>query len=453
LAVAGSTNWWAVRWLRGQLPELIASGAISSENARAIERHYGSADSRSNFGFVLLAIVGSALVGAGVILLIAHNWDELSRATRSAIAFLPLIIAQALGLFVLMRRNDSQAWRESVAILDVAAVATAISLISQTYQIQGTFADFMFVWLVLSIPIVYLFQTTFGAVVYIIGTIVWLVSEVSWRFPKPEQLRFWPLLLLVAPFYYMQVRRGRTSRQTFTLSIVLVIAAIFGINAVAEATRASLGSVAFAGLFAGIYICGITFFQETDSEALSFLGVIGGLGVAITTVILSIQDIWHKTQLFSWQTTLTGVNRSISISILLFFPSAAILLAGWIFARRRRVGFSISAVALPVFAGAAWLIANAGPTTVHSEDTRYSLAAALLFDVYGLVLGVELLARGIRSRSIARANFGLAVIAALAIARFFDSDFTFLTRGFGFVSVGIGFLVANLILFKKKVTT
>src|SRR5439155_7899607 len=139
------------------------------------------------------------------------------------------------------------------------------------------------------------------------------------------------------------VRRGRMGRQTFILSIVLLIAAIFGINAVAEATRASLGSVAFAGLFAGIYICGITFFQETDSEALSFLGVIGGLGVAITTVILSIQDMWHKTQLFSWQTTLTGVNRSIAISILLFFPSAAILLAGWIFARRRRV-CSISAV-------------------------------------------------------------------------------------------------------------
>jgi hypothetical protein len=56
-AVAGSTNRRAVRWLRGQLPELVAAGAISSENARAIERHYESVKGRTNFGFVILVKV------------------------------------------------------------------------------------------------------------------------------------------------------------------------------------------------------------------------------------------------------------------------------------------------------------------------------------------------------------------------------------------------------------
>ena len=47
----------------------------------------------------------------------------------------------------------------------------------------------------------------------------------------------------------------------------------------------------------------------------------------------------------------------------------------------------------------------------------------------------------------------LLVIAALAIARFFDSDLGFVTRGLGFIVVGAGFLVANVIFFKKRVTT
>ena len=98
----GSINRRAVRWLRGQLPELVAAGVISSENAGAIERHYASVDTRSNFGFVILATVGAALVGAGIILLIAHNWDDLSRATRTVIAFIPLVIAHALIVFVLL---------------------------------------------------------------------------------------------------------------------------------------------------------------------------------------------------------------------------------------------------------------------------------------------------------------------------------------------------------------
>ncbi|HET9857921.1 MAG TPA: hypothetical protein VFP99_08805, partial [Chthoniobacterales bacterium] len=62
--MAGSINRRAVQWLRGQLPELVAAGAISSENARAIEHHYESVKARTNFGFVILATVGAALVGA-----------------------------------------------------------------------------------------------------------------------------------------------------------------------------------------------------------------------------------------------------------------------------------------------------------------------------------------------------------------------------------------------------
>src|SRR5215510_15196303 len=149
--MAGVRNRGAIRWLRSQLPELTASGVISSDTARAIDRHYQQDQPRSNFALVVLAALGSALVAAGIILLIAHNWDELSRALRTAIAFLPLLIAQALIVFTLIRRNESRPWREVAAIFDVAAVATAISLISQTYQLQGSLADFLRVWLLLSI--------------------------------------------------------------------------------------------------------------------------------------------------------------------------------------------------------------------------------------------------------------------------------------------------------------
>ncbi len=105
-------------------------------------RDSGREDSR-RLAFLLLAIVGSALIGAGIILLIAHNWDELSRPVRSAIAFLPLLASHALSVFVLRRRDGSQPWRESAAIFNVAAIGAAISLVSQTYQIHGDFARFV----------------------------------------------------------------------------------------------------------------------------------------------------------------------------------------------------------------------------------------------------------------------------------------------------------------------
>jgi hypothetical protein len=73
-----------------------------------------------------------------------------------------------------------------------------------------------------------------------------------------------------------------------------------------------------------------------------------------------------------------------------------------------------------------------------------------LIKCYALWLGIDILMRGIRSNSIARANFGLLLIAVLAISRFFDTDLSFVTRGIGFIVVGAGFLVANILLFKKR---
>ena len=65
-------------------------------------------------------------------------------------------------------------------------------------------------------------------------------------------------------------------------------------------------------------------------------------------------------------------------------------------------------------------------------------------------LGVELIARGMKAQSVARTNFGLGVIAALAVARFFDSDLSFVTRAIGFIVIGLGFLLTNFLLFKKR---
>src|SRR5947207_2838515 len=105
-----------------ELPELVTSGVLTPEAADALRQHYSSQPSGEprRIGFILSAILGSLLVGAGIILLVAHNWDFLSRPIRCAIAFTPLNLSQALALFVLIRRNGSAAWRETAAILNVA---------------------------------------------------------------------------------------------------------------------------------------------------------------------------------------------------------------------------------------------------------------------------------------------------------------------------------------------
>jgi len=445
--MAGVTNRRAIRWLRSQLPELVASGVISSESARAIERHYEQHQPRSNFAFVILAVLGSALVGAGIILLIAHNWDELSRATRTAIAFLPLLIAQALVVFTLMRRNESRPWREAAAIFDVAAVATAISLISQTYQVQGTFADFMRTWLLLSIPIVYLLRTTLGAILYVIGSVLWLFARWGIFSSEGNPTLFWLLLMLVIPYVVFRFRRDRDSRETATLVIIVALAALFGVGATADFAEANVGAIAYAGLATAIYLCGINVFPQPAGR-LHPLAVLGGIAIGIVAIVLSFEWNWHMTRHVASLPRSSAANVAVAVELL--FPIAAVCLAGFD-VLRRRAEFSLSAALLPIVAAVAWAIANLCELPGDRwQSTRCSFAAATVMNCYALLLGIDILARGIRTNSIARANFGLLLIATLAICRFFDSDLSFMIRGIGFIVVGLGFLVANVLLFKRR---
>lgn len=445
----GSINRRAVRWLHGQLPELVAAGAISSENAGAIERHYGSVEARTNFGFVILATVGAAMVGAGIVLLIAHNWDDFTRPARTVIAFIPLLVALGLVGFVLMERNESRPWREAVAIFDFAAVATSISLISQTYQIQGSFADFMRVWLLLCLPVFYLLRASVGAGVYGLGTIVWLFSREFGSFVRtPNPMFFWFLFLLAIPYCLFRFFENSASRETAALAIVMTIALVFGMGFTAEFAKSDLGGIAFAGLLTLIYLCGTKFFPRTG-ERLHTVALLGGIGIGVTAIVLSFESSWHMSREFFWGPRALGGNVCLALEFL--FPIGAVCLAAF-GVLRRNFQFSVAAAVFPIVTAIIWGVANScGPATAESSHrTDCSFAAAALMNAYALWLGIDFLTRGIRSNSIARANFGLVLIAALAISRFFDSELSFITRGLGFIVVGAGFLVANVILFKKR---
>jgi uncharacterized membrane protein len=445
--VAGVRNRRAIRWLRSQLPELVASGVISSENARAIDGYYEHDQPRVNFAFVVLAALGSALVAAGIILLIAHNWDGLSRATRTGVAFLPLLIAQALVVFTLMRRNESRPWREAAAIFDVAAVATAISLISQTYQVQGTFADFMRTWLLLSIVIVYLLRTSLGAIAYVIGCVLWLFARWGTASSAGNPMLFWFLLTLVIPYVAIRFRSDCDSRETTTLVITVALAAMFGVGATADFAHANIGAIAYAGLATAIYLCGIKFFPQPAGR-LHLLALLGGIATGVVTIVLSFESNWHMTYRVASVPRTSAANLAVVVELL--FPIAAVCLASFDLLRRR-AEFSLSAALFPIVTAIAWAITHLCEfPNDRWRSTRCSFAAGTVMNCYALLLGIDILARGIRTNSIARANFGLLLIAALAICRFFDNDLSFVARGVGFIIVGVGFLVANLALFKRR---
>jgi hypothetical protein len=86
----------------------------------------------------------------------------------------------------------------------------------------------------------------------------------------------------------------------------------------------------------------------------------------------------------------------------------------------------------------------------------YALALAGLpdlgwlgFNAWLLAVGAATLNDGFRRMELGTANRGLLAVGALLIARFFDTDFSFLLRGLAFVALGAGCFVVNVWLMRR----
>src|SRR2546423_1763784 len=433
-----------IRWLLAELPELVTSAVLSEETADALRQHYSSQppDAPRRIGFILSAILGSLLVGAGVVLLVAHNWDFLSRPVRCAIAFAPLVLSQALAVFVLLRRRGSAPWRECAAIFNVAAIGTAIALVGQTYQIQGDFARFILGWMLLALPVVYLFQTSVGLSAYFVGVTVWVFSSKHGDFfgAHPNDLWGWMLLFLGLPAFLTLLRQNRKGYGTLLATTALAIAAAFSLGQTDEIGAQSFWRCSFAAYWTLVYLVGAVSFADWRPTRFHPFVAIGWIGILSLAVFLSFQDQWRNRQ---WQNAVDFVPRHypdlLAAGIQFGWIAAALLFVGYALWKKRESNLAPAAL-MPIVV-IAWLIA---------KQTGDGLVPFLCLNFFVLALGVYTLLRGIRSGRVFEANLGMVVIAVLATARFFDSDLEFVVRGIAFIAIGLGFLVTNLVVFKRK---
>src|SRR6188768_1764553 len=145
------------RALLKALPQLVQEGLITAEQGERIRARY-AADPEQSSGRMLLvfAILGSLLVGLGIILIIAHNWDDLPRIARTVLAFIPVLIGQGLVWYTLQRKPDVASWREGSALLLACGLCACVALLSQIYHVSGDLEGYLLTCSLLILPLLYL---------------------------------------------------------------------------------------------------------------------------------------------------------------------------------------------------------------------------------------------------------------------------------------------------------
>ena len=65
-------------------------------------------------------------------------------------------------------------------------------------------------------------------------------------------------------------------------------------------------------------------------------------------------------------------------------------------------------------------------------------------------LGILTILKGANQNHLGILNYGLLIITALVVCRFFDTNISFVIRGLLFVGVGVGFFMTNYWMLKKR---
>lgn len=428
------------RDLGKELEELREAGVIDEDTATRIREYFKNRKGGShNRLFVVFGVLGAILVGLGIVLIVAHNWDELSRPVKVIFSFLPLLAGQFCCGYALLRKQASLAWRESSAAFLFFAVGASISLVSQVYHIHGALSTFLFTWMLLCLPLVYLLRSSVASLLYIAGiTYYQVVSNYSFDIfahNHKESFNYWWMLSLVAPHYYsLFQRRGHSNYLAFHNWFVPISLTI-SLGAFSRYTE-HLIFISYMSLFAIFYLAGSSGFFSESRRRLNGYFVIGSLGSMHLLLMLSFHWFWDERitrPVFSGEGFFT---RDLFAAAALTCIAAAIL-----YTQQRNKPISGLHPMKFIFLLYLILFMLGGATSV---------APVVLVNLLILLVGVYTIRLGAKLDHLGILNYGLLTITALVVCRFFDSDMSFVVRGLLFVLVGAGFFAANYLMLKKR---
>lgn len=219
--------------------------------------------------FKILGTIGAICIGIWVLLIIASNWGYFPKTIQLIIALLLPIVPIVFWYYFCYVQKELQTIGNVFAYLGSILIWGSIALIGQIYNTDGTVGSLLLLWLILSLPLLYVFRfktiavtctALFYWVVYYYSTEVFFVS---WRDEQYILALFTVISATVALLSYLG---NRTTQKVYDYLLMPVAAISLKIlffclfMATVDDYFVFLGSWITAVLLHNILFLGIIFF-------------------------------------------------------------------------------------------------------------------------------------------------------------------------------------------------
>ncbi|MEP1487020.1 MAG: DUF2157 domain-containing protein [Algibacter sp.] len=416
--------------IQNDIKKLVEKQVITNEVAVNIENYYKSKKTDTpNRLFTVFAVLGSTLVGLGVILILAHNWDDFSRSIKTVFAFTPLIIGQLIVGYTILKKK-SITWCEGSGVFLFFAVGASMALVSQIYNIPGNFSSYMLTWILLCSPLIYLLKPNALVILHIVFTTNYACS---YGYFDGSQTPWLYILLLgiVLPHYYKLLKSKKTHNITSIFNWLLPLSIVIVLGTFVSRSG-EFGFLMYVILFGLLYNIGkLPFFDNQKLRKNGYL-ILGSLGIIYMLLLTSFEWLWEDLLRHDFVFNV----QEFYMSLVLFLITLGVLI--YSYSKKWIQNFNLFQYVFIIF------------TIIFFIGISGSFISIALINLLILALGIMTIKIGADKFHFGILNYGLLIITTLIVCRFFDTNMSFVVRGLLFVCVGVGFFLTNYMMLKKQ---
>ncbi len=426
---------------REEIESWVKEGIINSEQSQKLSQKYelpelGEAPPfYRDSSFILKAV--AILIGvAGLMLVIAQNWDDLPIPVRMLTGLIPLFTAYIWG-FLKLHQNDEQT-AELAFLLASLLFGVNIMLQAQIFHISSYFPNGVLWWILGTIPTMIYFRSKIIAIIFQGFFILWISLQMEYM-----QFSVWsPILILL--FGYMLFIRP---------NVLLLIGVFVGLYlAILNGISAIYQERFFRIVDEGYYIFGLSylllflgifqFLKDNYSETIQrrFSNLLRFAFVFVLflfTFKKVVEEVGHKRDFNAYIYGETEINYSV-IGIMAILSIGIYIYS--VFIKAQNINFK---TVFPLVLLALLSI----PLTIFSEG--YDALLAIFYNIVLLSLSVWKIYDGIQNQQKGDFMTGIFYLLMLALARYFDLFENYVITGILFIVLGMGLYFINNFWNKK----
>jgi uncharacterized membrane protein len=408
-----------IRWLEGELKRWLSDGIINDGNAAAIRGLYHVEQATRPWALIVFSGIGAVIIGLGIVLLFAYNWQYMSKAAKLSVVFSSLVISHTSGIWLFLHSERFRGVGEALTVLGSMLFGAGIWLIAQIYHIEEHFPTAFLFWGLGTLALAWAMPSIVQAIMAAILFTIWAGVEAV----EFQSTMHWAILLIISLWGLAYLRRS------IILLIVLVLSSGFLLGFLSSG--APHGGFIFVVLFslAVIYTAFGFISREYGKfpQSSSVFLIFGMAAYFVMLYLLTFHDIAR------------GVFRSepSADTAYLFYwlLPPLIALGSWILTAWLKITKQADCP-LDFFLMPLTLILFYYQILFLKAFDEWSVTS-VLFNFVLLSHAGSMMARGCRDVKLVPAILGSLLLAALTVARYFDLFDSLAIRGVVFIVVGI----------------